>query len=143
MPLLINWVILLIFWLLAVYSTSVYESFIMTAKSVNFVEPTNYYYFKQQLKAIIYILIAIIALRKFPIKILKNHKFASIIMILSFGLQLLVFSKWWKSYNWAIWWLDIPWIPSIQPSEFFKLAYVIFLSSRLTRKREKEKKMRN
>ncbi|MBO7094788.1 FtsW/RodA/SpoVE family cell cycle protein [bacterium] len=27
-------------------------------------------------------------------------------------------------------------MPSIQPSEFFKLAYVIFLASRLTRKKE-------
>ena len=27
-------------------------------------------------------------------------------------------------------------MPSVQPSEFFKLAYVIFLASRLTRKKE-------
>ncbi len=136
MPLLINWVLLLIFWLLAVYSTSVYESFIMTAKSVNFAEPTNYYYFYQQIKALIYIVIAILVLWKFPIKTLKNHKFASIIMILAFILQCLVFTKRWEAYNWARWWLNIPHIPSIQPSEFFKLAYVIFLASRLTRKKE-------
>ena len=136
MPLLINWIFLLIFWLLAVYSTSVYESFIMTAKSVNFAEPTNYYYFYQQLKALIYIAIAILILRKFPIKTLKNHKFTSIVMILAFILQCLVFTKWWESYNWARWWLNIPHMPSIQPSEFFKLAYVIFLASRLTRKKE-------
>jgi len=136
MPLLINWILLLIFWLLAVYSTSVYESFIMTAKSANFAEPTNYYYFYQQLKALIYIVIAIVILWKFPIKTLKNHKFASIIMIWAFILQCLVFSKRWKGYNWATWWLDIPHMPSIQPSEFFKLAYVIFLASRLTRKKE-------
>ena len=136
MPLLINWIFLLIFWLLAVYSTSVYESFIMTAKSVNFVEPTNYYYFYQQLKALIYIVIAILILWKFPIKALKNHKFASIVMVLAFILQCLVFTKRWESYNWARWWLNIPHMPSIQPSEFFKLAYVIFLASRLTRKKE-------
>ena len=136
MPLLINWIFLLIFWLLAVYSTSVYESFMMTARSANFVDPTNYYYFYQQLKALIYIVIAILVLWKFPIKTLKNHKFASIIMILAFVLQCLVFTKWWESYNWARWRLNIPHIPSIQPSEFFKLAYVIFLASRLTRKKE-------
>lgn len=136
MPLLINWIFLLIFWLLAVYSTSVYESFIMTAKSVNFVEPTNYYYFYQQLKALIYIVIAILILWKFPIKALKNHKFASIVMVLAFILQCLVFTKRWESYNWARWWLNIPHMPSIQPSEFFKLAYIIFLASRLTRKKE-------
>ena len=136
MPLLINWILLLIFWLLAVYSTSVYESFIMTAKSVNFAEPTNYYYFYQQLKALVYIAIAVIVLRKFPIKTLKNHKFASMVMILAFILQCLVFSRRWKDYNWATWWLNIPHLPSVQPSEFFKLAYVIFLASRLTRKKE-------
>lgn len=136
MPLLINWIFLLIFWLLAVYSTSVYESFIMTAKSVNFAEPTNYYYFYQQIKALIYIAVAILILRKFPVKALKNHKFASIVMILAFILQCLVFTKRWESYNGARWWLNIPHMPSIQPSEFFKLAYVIFLASRLTRKKE-------
>ena len=138
MPLLINWIILLIFWLLAVYSTSVYESFIMTAKSANFAEPTNYYYFYQQLKALIYIVIAVIILRKFPVKALKNHKFASIIMIFVFILQCLVFTKWWESYNWARWRLNIPHLPSVQPSEFFKLWYVIFLASWLSRKKEKD-----
>ena len=135
MPLLINWIILLIFWLLAVYSTSVYESFITTAKSANFLEPTNYFYFQQQLKAIVYIIILFLLLRKFPIKSLKNHKFAWAIMILTLLFQCLVFTPLWDSYNWARWWLNIPHIPSIQPSEFFKLAYVIFLASWLTRKK--------
>lgn len=136
MPLLINWIFLLVFWLLAVYSTSVYESFIMTANSNNFLEPTNYYYFQQQIKAIIYTIVIILLLRKFPVKILKNHKFAWAVMILTFIFQCLVFTKLWDSYNWARWWLNIPHIPSIQPSEFFKLAYVIFLASWLTRKKE-------
>ena len=137
MPLLINWMLLLIFWLLAVYSTSVYESFIMTAKSVNFVEPTNYYYFYQQIKAILYILVIFLFLRSFPVKTLKNHKFAWFIMIVTFIFQCLVFvPQIWGNYNWARGWLDIPHIPSIQPSEFFKLAYVIFLASWLMRKKE-------
>ena len=136
MPLLINWILLLIFWLLAVYSTSVYESFIMTAKSANFLEPTNYYYFQQQIKAIIYTVVIILILRKFPIKTLKNHKFAWIIMVWTFILQCLVFTSLGWNYNGARWWLDIPGIPSIQPSEFFKLAYVIFLASWLMRKKE-------
>lgn len=136
MPLLINWILLLIFWLLAVYSTSVYESFIMTAKSANFVDPTNYYYFHQQIKAIIYTIIIVVLLRKFPVKTLKNHKFAWIVMVWTFVLQCLVFTSLGWNYNWARWWLDIPGIPSIQPSEFFKLAYVIFLASWLMRKKE-------
>ena len=141
MPLLINWIVLLIFWLLAVYSTSVYESFTMSLSSINrwftsFSEPTNYYYFYQQIKALIYIAILFVILRKFPVKALKNHKVAWILMIWTFIFQCLVFTPLWDSYNWARWWLNIPLIPSIQPSEFFKLAYVIFLASRLTRKKE-------
>ena len=142
MPLLINWIALLIFWLLAVYSTSVYESFTMSLSSINrwfstFTEPTNYYYFYQQIKALIYIAILFVILRKFPIKSLKNHKVAWTLMIGTFIFQCLVFTPLWDSYNWARWWLNIPHIPSIQPSEFFKLAYVIFLASWLMRKKEK------
>jgi cell division protein FtsW (lipid II flippase) len=66
----------------------------MTLRSVNFDEPTNYFYFYQQLKALIYIVIAILVLWKFPVRTLKNHKFASIAMILAFVLQCLVFTKW-------------------------------------------------
>jgi len=141
MPLLINWIILLIFWLLAVYSTSVYESFTMSLSSINrwfttFTEPTNYYYFYQQVKALIYIAVLFLILRKFPVKSLKNHKLAWIIMVVTFIFQCLVFTPLWDSYNGARWWLNIPLIPSIQPSEFFKLAYVIFLASWLMRKKE-------
>lgn len=141
MPLLINWILLLIFWLLAVYSTSVYESFTMSLSSINrwfttFTEPTNYYYFYQQIKALIYIAVLFVILRKFPVKSLKNHKVAWILMFWTFIFQCLVFTPLWDSYNWARWWLNIPLIPSIQPSEFFKLAYVIFLASWLMRKKE-------
>jgi len=141
MPLLINWIVLLIFWLLAVYSTSVYESFTMSLSSINrwfttFTEPTNYYYFYQQIKALIYIAVLFVILRKFPIKTLKNHKFAWILMLWTFIFQCLVFTPLGDSYNGARWWLNIPLIPSIQPSEFFKLAYVIFLASWLMRKKE-------
>lgn len=139
MPLLFNAVILIIFWLLAIYSTSVYESFTMTLSSLNFLEPTNYYYFRQQLKAIIYIIIVILILWKFPVKALKNHKFAAIIMAWTFLLQCLVFTKLWDTYNGAKWRLNIPHMPSLQPCEFFKLAYVIFLASRLTRKKDQMK----
>ena len=141
MPLIINWIFLLIFWLLAVYSTSVYESFTMSLSSINrwfttFSEPTNYYYFYQQVKALIYIAVLFLILRKFPVKSLKNHKLAWILMIFTFIFQCLVFTPLWDSYNGARWWLNIPLIPSIQPSEFFKLAYVIFLASWLMRKKE-------
>ena len=37
--------------------------------------------------------------------------------------------------NGARGWINIPVLPSIQPAEFFKLGYVLFLASRLIRKR--------
>jgi len=52
-------------------------------------------------------------------------------------LQISVFIPWFGvELNWARWWINLPWLPSIQPSEFFKIWYVLFLSSWLLRKRD-------
>lgn len=137
MPLLINGIILIIFGFLAVYSVSIYESFSMTLRSASFAEPTNYYYFYQQLKALLYIVVVVICVWKFPLRVLKSHKFASIALVVAFILQCLVFTKLGDSYGTiAKGWLNFPGLPSIQPSEIFKLAFVIFLSSWLLRKKE-------
>ncbi|MDR3169071.1 MAG: FtsW/RodA/SpoVE family cell cycle protein [Candidatus Peribacteria bacterium] len=137
MQLLINGILLTIRGLLAVYSVSIYESFSMTLKSVYYSEPTNYYFFYQQIKALVYIIVAMFLLRKFPRKILKSHKFAIVALIGAFIFQCLVFSPLGDSYGTiAKGWLNIPGLPSIQPSEIFKLAYVLFLSSWLLRKKE-------
>jgi cell division protein FtsW len=128
MPLLINGIILIIFGLLAVYSTSIYEAFTKTGD--------NFFYFTKQISAIIYIIVAGIIVRKFPMKILKSHKFATFVLVVAFILQLLVFSPLGAEYHGARGRLDIPGLPNIQPSEVFKLAYVLFLSSWLLRKKE-------
>ena len=39
--------------------------------------------------------------------------------------------------NGARGWINIPFLPSIQPAEFFKLGYVLFLSGWLMRKRNR------
>jgi cell division protein FtsW (lipid II flippase) len=137
MPLLINGVLLIIFGLLAVYSVSIFESFQI---SLRWTEITNYYYFQQQIKALLYIVVAIIVIWKFPLKILKSHSFATFAIIAAFAFQLLVFTPLGDGtsgdgFNGARGWLIIPGLPSIQPSEVFKLAYIFFLSSRLLRKK--------
>jgi cell division protein FtsW len=99
-------------------------------------DPTNYYYFKQQISSLLYIAVAVFLVWKFPLKILKSHKFALLGLIVAFGLQLLVFSPLGAEHGGAKGWLYIPGLPSIQPSEVFKLAYIFFLSSRLLRKKE-------
>jgi cell division protein FtsW len=138
MPLLINGIILIIFGLLAVYSVSIYESFQLSLARA---ETTNYYYFKQQVSALVYIAIAVFLVWKFPLKILKSHTFATIALIAAFTLQCLVFSPLGdgvggKGLNGARGWIFIPGLPSIQPSEVFKLAYIFFLSSWLIRKKD-------
>lgn len=67
-------------------------------------------------------------------KILRNEKVLTAWLIIIFLLQISVFVIG-DTYNGARWWIDIPWLPSIQPSEFFKVAYVIFLARWLTRKK--------
>lgn len=145
MPLLINGILLIFFWLLAVFSVSIYESFTLSlcrvaATAANclarFPEPTNYFYFFQQLKALAIAIVAVIVVRKFPIRVLKTHKFASVAMIAAFILQLLVFTQLGETYGGARGWISLPGLGNLQPSEFFKLAYVFFLSSRLLRRKE-------
>jgi cell division protein FtsW (lipid II flippase) len=120
MPLLINGIILILFGFLAVYSVSIYESFSLSLCNVGsmtriatclakFPEPTNYYYFYQQIKALIYIAVAVLIVWKFPLKILKSHKFATRVMIGGFLLQLLVFTPLGDSYGTiAKGWINIP-----------------------------------
>jgi cell division protein FtsW (lipid II flippase) len=62
-------------------------------------------------------------------------------MVAAFALQCLVFTPLGagndgSGFGGARGWLIIPGLPSIQPSEIFKLAYIFFFSSRLLRKKE-------
>lgn len=140
MPILIIWVLLILFGILAIYSVSIYQSFALTlskiAEWVMSWEASNYFYFLKQLKNIwIAFLVAIFVYRT-PIKIFQNNRNVNIIAIAILVLQIAVFIPWVGIVlNGARWWIDIAWLPSIQPSEFFKLGYVIFLANRLLRKR--------
>jgi cell division protein FtsW len=135
LPLLISGLLLIVFGLLAVYSVSIYESFTLTL-SPKFPEPTNYYYFKQQIASLVYIAVALFVVWKFPMRILKSHTFASVVIIIAFILQILVFVPGiGAEYHGARGWISLPVIPNIQPSEVFKLAQVFFLASWLVRRR--------
>jgi len=146
MPLLIAGILLIGFGLLAVFSVSIYESFGLSlcnkgsaetiAKCLaSFPEPTNYYYFQQQISSLLYIAIALFVVWKFPINIIKSHKFATFALVAAFIIQILVFTPLGRTYGGAAGWLYIPGLPSIQPSEIFKLAYVLFMASWLLRKK--------
>lgn len=134
MRILIIWVLLIIYWILAVYSVSIHESFTLTLKA--FGDPTNYFYFFRHLRNIVIAVIMALLVYRIPIAFLKKHRNIILISAVIFILQLLVFVPWiWVSLNWAKWWINIPWLPSIQPSEFFKLGYAIFMAWWLIRKR--------
>lgn len=129
------WILLIIFWVLAVYSVSIHQSFTLTLRI--FDDPTNYFYFFRHLRSIaIAIIVALMAYRA-PIQFFQKQKNIILIAAVVFLFQIMVFIPGiWIELNGARWWLDIPWLPSIQPSEFFKLWYVLFIAGWLIRKRK-------
>lgn len=134
MPIIITGVILTIFWLLSIYSVSIHEAFTTTLKSG---DPSNYFYFFKQIKNIIFALIASWVIYAIPMKLFQKHKYVTIIAVLLMILQIAVFIPWlWIIYGGARGWIDL-WIMNLQPAEFFKLWYVLFLWWWLIRKRDK------
>lgn len=138
MPLLIVTGLLLLYGILALFSVSVHESFTTTlsliSKGTLHGDPSNYFFFFKQVKNFIYVAVVAYITYITPLNIFKNRKFLIIISILVFILQLLVFTPLGAAYGGAKWWLTIPWLPSIQPVEFFKLGYIIFISRWFIRK---------
>lgn len=141
MPILVVWFVFIIFWLLSIYSVSIHESFSLTLKLIagGYMsgEPSNYFYFWRQIISIIIALIAWLFMYFVPIKFFQKDRNIIIISAILFLLQLAVFIPWvGLVLNGARWWIAIAW-RSIQPAEFFKLGYVIFMSSWLIRKSRK------
>lgn len=101
-------------------------------------DPSNYFYFFRQIRNIGVALIMASVIYAIPIKFFQSQKNVTIIAILLMVLQLLVFVPGvGVVLNGSRGWIDIPFLPSIQPAEFFKLGYVLFLGGWLMRKREK------
>ncbi len=140
MPIIVVWILLVFFGVLAIYSVSIYESFALTlsliSKWLMSWDASNYFYFLRQLRNIWIAVIMALVVYRVPIRFFQNNRNVNIIVIVILLLQIAVFIPWvGLVLNWARWWIDIPWLPSIQPSEFFKLWYIIFLANRLLRKR--------
>ena len=142
MPILIIGWLLTIMGILAIYSVSIYESFTLTmamiAKGTWASDPSNYFYFFRQLRSILLAVIASWAIYYIPIKFFQKEKNITIIAIVLMILQIAVFIPGLGiTLNGARWWINIPFLPSIQPAEFFKLWYILFLWWWLLRKRNK------
>lgn len=141
MPLIIVWIVLTSFGLLSIYSVSIHESFTLTLSLINngdwTWDPSNYFYFWRQLRSIGIALIVAAITYAVPIKFFQKQKNVNIIAGALMLLQLLVFVPWvWVVLNGARGRVDLPFLPNIQPAEFFKLWFVLFLWWRLIRKRE-------
>lgn len=129
MRILIVGVLLILFGVFAIYSVSIYESFQITLKLSSLWhldDPSNYFYFFRQLKNLAISILVAGIVYKIPLNFIKTHKNKIFVWALIF--QLLVFTPLGTEFNWSRGWLYLMWIGTIQPAEFFKLAFVIFLS---------------
>jgi len=139
MPIIITWVLLLIFGILAIFSVSIHDSFALGLRWIAQWrwewDPSNYFYFFRQLRNIVVWLIMAGVVYLIPIKFFQNNRNIVIIFAWLILFQLLVFIPGiGVVYNGARWWISIPGISTLQPAEFFKIGYVLFLSSWLIRK---------
>lgn len=123
---------LLLYGILAIWSVSIFESFQVTLRLTD--EPSNYFYFLKQVKNMFISLITAFLIYLIPLDKVKKN--AGKIFLAVFLFQLLVFTSWWIELNWARWWLSVPLMGTVQPSEFFKFWFVIFLAAWLIRKKK-------
>ena len=135
MHIILLWVVLVVVGLFAVYSVSVFESFWLTLYRVEEwlrAEPTNYFYFFEQLTNIGVWVVMCLLVTLVPWQFIKKMKHVNFLITLA--ATLLLFTPLAETYKWATAWLDL-WFTNIQPGEFFKLGFVFFLGSWLLRKR--------
>ncbi|MEI6775105.1 MAG: FtsW/RodA/SpoVE family cell cycle protein [bacterium] len=123
---------LTIFGILSIYSVSIYESFSLTvsliASGTRHSDPSNYFYFFRQLRNIGLALIMASIVYAIPITFFQKNKNITIMAVILMVLQIAVFIPGLGIVlNGARGWINIPFLPSIQPAEFFKLGYVLFL----------------
>ncbi len=122
---------LIIFWSITISSVSVYSSHNVTQSMVNkglIPEAFNYFYVTKNIIHVIIWLIIMWIFTKIPYKFYeKNIKY---IFWVAFFLLLAVFIPWiWVQIKWAVWWIDLKFLPFfIQPTEFMKIALIVFLA---------------
>ncbi|MCX6825485.1 MAG: FtsW/RodA/SpoVE family cell cycle protein [candidate division SR1 bacterium] len=142
MPIIIVGIILTLFGILSIYSVSIHESFTLTisliASGKLSGDPSNYFYFFRQLKNIGLALVMASFIYAIPMSLFQKNRNTTIIAVILMILQMSVFIPGVGIVlNGARGWINLPFLPSIQPAEFFKLGYVLFLGGWLMRKRDK------
>lgn len=134
MPILILWGILLIAGLFAMYSVSIFESFQLTlsfVKSGIMNDPSNYFYFVEQIKKLVWWIVICAIMYFVPWSTIKKYKY--IIFIASLIPLFLLFTPLGVHLNGSTARLQFPG-GTIQPGEFFKIGFVLFMGGWLLRK---------
>lgn len=128
-------IMLVILWVVMISSVSVYPSFKITSLQVArgiLTEPNNSFYLSKNFLHVFMSLIVLVFFTKLTYSFLeKYHRLVLGFVYVTMALVLVVG----KELNGAKWWLDIPWLPSIQPVEFAKIGIIIFLAAFMKRKR--------
>lgn len=123
-------VALVVFWMIMISSVSVYSSFKLTDRMVAswFIENSyNYFYVLRNMAHVFIFMIVLWLMTKINYTVFE--KYSKHIFWFSIILLLLVLIIW-MSMKWAKWWINIPGIPfTIQPTEFLKVALIIFFAS--------------
>ena len=120
--LLIIW--LLSFGLIMVSSVSVYTSFRIS-------ETNDFFLWRSLMYAFIGCG-SLVVFAKIPYKLYENYMRIAFICMILVLLYVLIFGQ---TLNGARGWIDIPWLPSIQPTEFLKLTFILYLAFFLKNRR--------
>jgi len=127
---------LIIFGSITISSVSVFASHNITSLMVakwQIKEAYNYFYVIKNLihVSLAFFLIALFA--KIPYK--TYQKYYKEIIFWAYLLLIAVFIPHvWTKIKWAVWWIDLKILPFfIQPTEFMKIALIIFLAAYLTK----------
>lgn len=138
MKILVVGALLIIFGIFSIYSVSIFESFWLTLDLVQSwarINPSNYYYFREQLMKLWVWLVLVVIAWFTPLSFLKKWKRA--IFLGSLLLVCLLFVPWLSlKLNGSNAWLRV-WWGTIQPGEFYKIGFVVYLAYRLLRKNKK------
>ena len=116
-------------------SVSVYSSFKVTSRMVaagTLGETQNYFYLLRNIFNVLMGTAIMVICSKIPFQFFE--KFARHIFIASWIFLAMVFVIG-TEYNGAKWWIDLPWLPSLQPVEFMKIALLIMLAYFLKKRR--------
>ena len=97
----------------------------------------NYVLFRSQLRNLFVALFAVVLVFFLPLWWLKNKKFVRLVFLATLAFQACAFIPALQATNGeARGWVDLWPLPNMQPSEFFKVWYVLFMAYWLTKRKD-------